>query len=334
MTRPGELSGGEGPLRLVITDSGLGGLAVCAELEKRLRDAATGRSISLIYANVWPDAGTGYNDLPDPASRARVLDRALLRLAGFRPDAIVIACNTLSVLYDLTEFARSPAVPAVGIIEAGVDLFHEGLSRDPAGSLVVFGTRTTIESGEHIRRLARRGIAASRLAAVACHGLAAAIDEDPGGPRASGLVEDCAAAVPPAAAGGGEGGTLFAGLACTHYGYVGAAFREALARRTRRPVQILDPNLRLVDELMSGLDVRPAKRGGGREKGRAGGPPGSPARSGRAILGVPAGEIAVEVVSKIELGEAKRKAVARRLEPVSPRTARALVAYTWTPGLF
>ncbi len=40
------------------------------------------------------------------------------------------------------------------------------------------------------------------------------------------------------------------------------------------------------------------------------------------------------VVAKIELGEAKRKAVARRLEPVSPRTARALVAYTWTPDLF
>ncbi len=159
---PSQLPGGREPLRLVITDSGLGGLSICAALEKRLRDAAAGRSISLIYVNAWPDAKTGYNDLPDPGVRARVLDRALARMAAYRPDLIVIACNTLSVLYDLTEFARSPAVPAVGIVEAGVALFHEALSRDPGGELVLFGTRTTVESGQHIGRLARRGIAANR----------------------------------------------------------------------------------------------------------------------------------------------------------------------------
>ncbi len=312
----GEILGGQGPLRLVITDSGLGGLAVCAELEKRLRAAASGRSADLIYVNAWPDAQKGYNDLPDPAARARVLDRALSRMAEYRPDLIVIACNTLSVLYDLTEFSRLPAVPAAGIIEAGVDLFHEALSRDPAGSLVLFGTRTTVESGEHLRRLARRGIAAGRMSAFACHGLAAAIDDDPDGPRAAGLVKACVAGIPPAAAGGGGGdGTLFAGFACTHYGYVRELFRRTLAGRTGRPVEILDPNLRLADDLMSGIGVRPAGEAG--ERG-----------------GAPGGAIAVEVVSKIELGEAQRRAVARRIEPVSPRCAAALLSYSWTPGLF
>lgn len=307
----GEILGGSGPLRLVITDSGLGGLAVCAALEERLRSAGTGRPVELIYVNAWPEARRGYNDLPDPASRARVLDRALRGMAEYRPALIVIACNTLSVLYDLTDFARSPAVPAAGIVEAGVDLFAEALDRDPAGSLVLFGTRTTVESGEHLRRLASRGIAPGRLSAVACHGLAAAIDDDPGGPRAAGLVEACVAAVPSDAASEGKGGTLFAGLACTHYGYVGTIFREALACRTGKPVEILDPNIRLVDNLMNGIGVRP-----------------------QAGAAAPAGDIAVEVVSKIELGEAKRRAVARRIEPVSPRSARALLGYTWTPGLF
>ena len=140
-------------------------------MEKKLRSAAIGRSIRLIYVNAWPEPQRGYNDLPDPASRARVFDRALARMAEDRPGLIVIACNTLSVLYDLTEFSKAPPAPVVGIIEAGVELFHEALSRDPCGELVLFGTRTTVESGEHIGRLARRGIAADRMSAVACHGL-------------------------------------------------------------------------------------------------------------------------------------------------------------------
>jgi glutamate racemase len=309
-----ELPGGGEPLRLVITDSGLGGLSICAELEKGLRIEAAGRSFSLIYVNAWPDALTGYNDLPDPAARARVLDRALSRMTEYRPGLIIIACNTLSVLYDLTEFARSPAVPVVGIIEAGVDLFHEALSRDPAGALVLFGTRTTVESGEHLGRLARRGIAAGRMSAVSCHGLAAAIDNDPDGPSVAGLVETCVSGIPPAAGRWGGSGILYAGLACTHYGYVQDVFRTALAARTRKRIAILDPNARLVSDLMSGIDGGVPRRG--------------------AAAGGSAGEITVEVVSKIELGEAKRKAVARRLELASPRTARALNAYTWTPDLF
>jgi hypothetical protein len=45
-------------------------------------------------------------------------------------------------------------------------------------------------------------------------------------------------------------------------------------------------------------------------------------------------DIAVEVVSKVELAEDQRRAVARRLEPVSGRTARALIEYTRIPELF
>ncbi len=315
MSKTSDLLDGSGPLRIVITDSGLGGLSICAELEKKLRSAGNGRSISLIYVNAWPEAHRGYNDLPDPAARARVLDRALARMAKYRPGLIVIACNTLSVLYDLTEFARSPAAPVVGIIEAGVELFREALSRDPGGDLVLFGTRTTVESGEHIKRLERLGIAGGRLSAVACHGLAGAIDNDPDGPDVAALVETCVSGIRAAARRGGGSGTLYAGLACTHYGYVKDVFRTALAARTGRRVEILDPNDRLVSDLAERIASLLS--------------PGAGAAPGGA-----AGEITVEVVSKIELGEAKRKAVARLLEPVSPRTARALVSYTWTPGLF
>lgn len=303
----------ENPLRIVITDSGLGGLSICAELEKSLRTAAADRPIELIYMNAWPDPGWGYNDLPDPASRARVLDKALARMAEYRPGLIVIACNTLSVLYEMTEFSREPPVPVRGIIGEGVGLFEEALLRDPAGGLVLFGTRTTIESGEHIRRLIARGIAPRRLAGAACHRLAAVIDEDPDAPAVEGMIEKC---IPDKLPETGPGGTLYAGLACTHYAYVRDVFHSTLARRNGRKVEILDPNVRLVRSLTSEITADDTPRTGA-----------------RAAVGTGPG-ISVEVVSKIELGENKRRAIAGKIEPVSPLAARALLAYTWIPDLF
>jgi glutamate racemase len=192
-----------------------------------------------------------------------------------------------------------------GIIEEGVDVFHEVLTRDPRGLLLLFGTRTTIESGEYTRRLVRRGIDARRIFAAACHGLAKAIDKDPDSPGLADLVEDC---VSRAVQGKKIDGTLYAGLCCTHYAYIADIFRTSLGRLTGAMIEILDPNEHLVRSLTSGMEDR-------RPEG-------------------PEADITLEVVSKIELGDAQRRAVARRLERVSARTARALIAYTWIPDLF
>jgi glutamate racemase len=299
-----EIFGGKDGRSIVVTDSGLGGLSVCAALERRLR-AAADRPVRLVYVNAWPDPRSGYNDMPDAATRAAVFDRALAAMTAFRPGLILVACNTLSFVYERTDFARHPAVPVIGIIDEGVRLFAEALTRDPRGSLVLFGTRTTIGSGEHVRRLARTGIDARRVSAVPCHGLAAAVDKDPDAPGLAGLVDEC---VSRACDGAKIDGTLYAGLCCTHYSYIADVFRSALERRVGAEVVILDPGDDLVRSLAAGMGDRAPESAGA--------------------------EITVEVVSKVELGEMQRWAVARRLEPVSPRTARALVEYTRIPDLF
>jgi glutamate racemase len=303
--KPFALLSGSGPATLVVTDSGLGGLLICAELDRRLRQSPAGRAIRLVYVNAWPDPGCGYNDLPDLAAQAAVFDRALAAMMSFAPAAIVIACNMLSIVYPATAFHRAPTVPVAGILEAGVDLFFEALNRDEDGSLIVFGTRTTVGSGEHLRRLRARGIDPARLAAEACHGLAAAIDRDPDAPEIPGLVDACVLrALPriPAA------GTIYAGLGCTHYPYVAEIFQSALARHSGSPVEILEPGVRLVEGLMAGLaTVRPAA-----------GP----------------GDVTVEVVSKVELPASQRHAVARRIDVISPASAGALLAYRHVPDLF
>ncbi|MCK7477174.1 MAG: aspartate/glutamate racemase family protein, partial [Candidatus Moduliflexus flocculans] len=287
------------------TDSGLGGLLICAGLERRLRATPGEGPVRLVYVNAWPDAHHGYNDLPDMGARAAVFDRALAAMTAVRPDLLLIACNTLSVVYEATAFSRAPSVPVTGILDEGAALFAAVLGSDPTGLLALFGTRTTIGSAEHVRRLARRGISPERIVAEACHGLAAAIDKDPDSPRRAGPGRRmCRPDRPPAPA----RGPLYAGLACTHYGYVAEVFRASLVRHTGRTVEILDPAERLVDSLTGGL--RPS----GPAQDRA--------------------PVSVQVVSKVALAHAQRQAVARRLEPLSPATAGALLQYEHRPDLF
>ncbi len=281
MMDPSLLDGRSGAATIAITDSGLGGLLICAELERRLRGTEGDGSVRLAYVDAWPETGRGYNDLPD------------------------LPCNTLSVVYEATAFGRTPAVPVTGILDEGTALFHEALDLDPASVLALFGTRTTIGSGEYVRRLNRSGIGPERVFPESCHGLAAVIDKDPGSPAVPGLVEECVLRVVPRLP---SGAPVHAGLACTHYAYVAEAFRTSLGRRAGAKVEILDPGGRFVDGLTRGLSPR---RPGATER-----------------------DLAVEVISKVELPEAQRRAVARRLEPLSPATARALVGYTHVPELF
>jgi len=305
MKRLSDFGAGPGPTAVAITDSGLGGLLICAELERRLRETAGGGPFRLVYVDAWPDARFGYNDLPDDAARAAVFDRDLGAIAALGPDLVLIACNMLSIVYEATAFARAPAVPVTGILDEGAGLFAEALALDPAGVLALFGTRTTIGSGEHVRRMARLGADPRRVVAEACHGLAAAIDKDPDAPAVPGLVEDCVLRAVP---GLPAGAPVYAGLACTHYAYVAEAFRTAIGRHIGAKVEVLDPGRRFVDGLMRGF---PNRRQGARER-----------------------DVAVEVVSKVELPESQRRAVSRRLEPVSAATAHALLGYRHVPGLF
>jgi glutamate racemase len=193
-------------------------------------------------------------------------------------------------------------VPVHGIVDAGVDLFHEALAATPAGAIVLAGTKTTIESGVHRERLVRRGIGAGRVGAASCHGLATAIERGPESAATAGSIETCAARAGDAAP---SGQPLYLGLCCTHYGMVADRITAALARRTGRAIVPLDPNERVV------RDVMPLLTEGTRR-----------------------GQIAVQVISKVALSDEQRDGIARILEPISPATADALRHYTRVPDLF
>lgn len=274
----------------MITDSGLGGLSVCAALARR-------GGTRLTYVNAWPFEGRGYNDLPTTTERAAVFDRVLACLATLAPDRILIACNTLSILYPRTAFSRETTLPVQGIIEAGVGLFAEAMRAQAESPLLLLGTRTTIESAVHCEALLSLGFPPSRILGVPCHGLAAAIEQDPSGPRVAALLADCAAAVRQA---GPAGSPVLVGLCCTHYAYIGARIRAVLEQALARPIALLDPNARLALAVELG---------------------GSP-------------EGSVQVLSKVALGEGSRRSIAGLIAGVSSAAARALLDYRHVPDLF
>jgi glutamate racemase len=342
-------------VHLVITDSGLGGLGICAAIESAFRLSGSAGNVRLTYFNAWPEKGRGYNSLPDEATRLAFFDRALARMSQLGPDRIVIACNTLSVLFGLTRFARTSALPVVGIIDAGVDLFHEALGGDRSGSIALFGTRITMESGVHRDRLVQRGIAPDRIVSVPCHGLAAAIEKDAGSSEVERLIDQSASQ---AAALMPRTGPLLAGLCCTHYGYVADRFRASLERASGRAVRILDPNGALVRLVVpepaagfrreapphaaedpslaprgSSLPARGVITAGFRREA----PPHAAEDPSLAPRGssLPArGVITVEVLSKVTLDESTRAGIGRLVAPVSSATARALQSYSHVPDLF
>lgn len=95
--------------RILVFDSGIGGLSVAACIRQRLP------MVELLY--VADNAGFPYGDQPEPVviSRCRSLIAAALR--AFPCDLIVVACNTASTVV-LPELRAMTDIPVVGVVPA------------------------------------------------------------------------------------------------------------------------------------------------------------------------------------------------------------------------
>ena len=217
-------------ITVLVTDSGLGGLSVCADLDARVRRTGAYRKVRIIFANALPESNRGYNRMKTTEEKVRVFDAALHGMARtFSPDVILVACNTLSVLIPQTGFVATSRIPVLGIVETGVGMLFEQLSADPASTAVIFGTETTIGADTHRRLLIERGIDPGRLVTQACPNLAGAIETDVRSGRVSaaitGFASEAAGKISPGT------GRVLAGLCCTHYGYAAGQFQAALGCR-------------------------------------------------------------------------------------------------------
>jgi glutamate racemase len=290
---------------IVVTDSGLGGLSVAADLAARLPASGIVQSARIVFVNAEPDAAIGYNDMKHEADKVRVFDGALAAMeARYKPDLILIACNTLSVVYPGTAHAKRGGTETVEIVGLGAGLIRKELAAKPDATALVFATKTTIESGAHKRLLVAKGVPADQVVGEACPRLAGAIERGAASDETVAYVKKFV----------GEGlekrpdktGPIVVSLNCTHFPYVKPLWEQAFAAAGYPCVKVLDPN-----PLMTDLVLR---EGGAKRYPRA--------------------AVTVEVVSKVPIDDATRANLGALLRTVSPETADALGRYQLEPALF
>lgn len=289
---------------ILITDSGLGGISICAEIAAELARCHMFESVSLIYFNAWPEQNRGYNRLRDTAERIRVFDRALEGMMQFKPDFILIACNTLSVLYHRTQFSQRAKIPVVDIVGFGVDMMTRALRNSEKDRAVILGTRTTIDSHVHHDHLINNGIHSGQIVSQSCDQLATEIEKGPAGPIVSKMIEtfmrQAARKIDP------DSGNIYAALCCTHFGYCQNLIQDTLAAFIDKPVTILNPNHQMAVHLLD--NCRENRFSDTRME--------------------------IQVVSKITWEEKKVKSISNLIESVSAETVNALTNYTQIPTLF
>ncbi len=289
---------------ILITDSGLGGISICAEIAEELMRRHMFENVRLIYFNAWPEQNRGYNRLSNTAERIQVFDSALNGMMKFKPDFILIACNTLSVLYYRTKFSEHVRIPVIDIVGFGVEMMVSALKTSSQSQVVILGTVTTIESHVHQDNLIQNGIQADQIVLQPCDQLATEIEKGPAGQMVSDMINtfmrQAARNIDPAS------GIVYAALCCTHFAYCQKLIQAALANFSKKPVKILNPNRQMAAYLLANCrEVRFSRT-----------------------------TIDIQVVSKIIWEERKIKSISSLIQSVSPETANALKNYKHVSDLF
>ena len=300
-------------MNILITDSGVGGLSVCAYAERFVRTRGFTEPVHLTFANAAPENDYGYNSMPSREVKLETFDRFLRNVTQrFAPDMIYVACNTLSVLLPDTPYFQRAVIPVKGIVETGVELVSAELEADPRSVAMIFGTQGTIDSGAYPRMLEARGVSRSRIVSQACPGLADTISEDREGVKTkSEIVCWVGKAIEKMER---KDQPVVACLACTHYGYRKDVFAAALGD-AGIAAKVINPNERAVGELFDSRMEAPVS---------------SPARARVRTPAPPS----VEFVTRYAIPKATVEALSWFLSDISPRTVAAMKNFVHIPDLF
>jgi glutamate racemase len=295
--------------RLVITDSGLGGLNVVASLYENLKNISLIKPLDLIFVNALPDNGRGYNTMPDIASKVQMFNRVLIGIENhFSPDLIGIACNTLSVIVDQTEYYTQHQEKILGIVESGIKSLLNNREINKSSCFIIFGTETTIELDRHRQLLMESGIAENKIIPQICSGLASAIEDNPQGKRTRQIVYESVKQATSIIDSHDNHITLY--LACTHYGYVRDIFEEYIKKEGFTNSETFDPNQSMT-EIIFNLTNTPLSKSYSNPS-----------------------HINLCIYSRCNIPDHEINSIARLLRHLSSDTARVLAEYKLVPGLF
>jgi glutamate racemase len=208
--------------RILVFDSGLGGLTVFAEILAARPDA--------YYVYAADDAAFPYGRLGEAALIARVGTVMEELVAACRPDLVVIACNTASTLVLPHLRAAFPALPFVGTVPAIKPAATQSRSR----LISVLATPGTV-ARDYTRDLIRQYAAHCEVTLVGSQRLAGLAESYMQGQKVDD--DEILGEMMPCFVESEGRRTDHVVLACTHYPLLGAEFE----RLAPWPVQWVDP---------------------------------------------------------------------------------------------
>lgn len=294
-------------VKVSIVDSGLGGLSVCAFLERSLHQGNLD-SVAIQYINAVPQENLGYNQMSSRAQKIETFQRVLEAIQNrHQPDFIFIACHTLSAFLAEIPFCKNPAHPPVeGMIQLGVSLLFSHLSKEENAGVLILATETTIGEGIYLKHLEHLGIAPDRIISQDFPGVATLISNDREGKRVYSAIEkplqQALSQAPPSLE------SWYAYLGCTHYGYGQKLFQKAFEAAKRPQVSILNPNQAAAQKIFSHIKNH-----------------GQPS---------PPFPTSMEFLTRYPLPQTEIQTVAHFLAETSLPTAHALQNHTPIPHLF
>ena len=208
--------------KILVFDSGLGGLTVHAEVAALRPDAD--------YLYVADDAAFPYGRWAEPELVARVV-AVLGRFIGtFAPDLIVIACNTASTLVLPNLRGAFPAIPFVGTVPA----IKPAAALSRSKMISVLATPGTV-ARDYTRALVESFAADCRVTLVGSTALAGLAEAAMAGAATDDTA--IAAEIAPCFIAEGAARTDCVVLACTHY----PLLLDHLGRLAPWPVTFIDP---------------------------------------------------------------------------------------------
>ena len=226
------------PPTILVFDSGVGGLTVFREVRKARPDAR--------FVYLADDAGFPYGNQPEAALIARIADVIGAAIERHKPDLIVVACNTASVIA-LADLRARYAVPFVGTVPA----IKPACAQSRTKRIAVLGTQATV-SREYTRALIREFAAGCQVALVGSPRLATNAEAELAGTPASDV--EIAGEILPCFLDEEGQRTDTVVLACTHYPLLLDRFR----RVAPWPVEWLDPAPAIARRVADLLRDRPA----------------------------------------------------------------------------
>ncbi len=232
------------PSKILVFDSGLGGLTVYREIAAARPDA------DIVY--VADDAAFPYNALAESALVARVVGLFDDLIAAHRPDLAVIACNTASTIA-LPALRQKFTLPLVGTVPA----IKPACAASETRRVSVLGTEATV-AREYTRALIRNFAQDCHVTLVGSKHLAPYVEAELRGAPASDA--HIRAEIVPCFIDDGKRTDIVV-LACTHY----PLLLDRLTRLAPWPVNYIDPAPAIARRVLELLGPpTPSRRGSSR----------------------------------------------------------------------